>query len=202
LKKIFLTWVFLGLFFYMGGFANAAPVTLNFDDLPAPGNASPVPNGYGGMNWYNMEYMQHDSQPGTGYDKGMFSPESVASNGWGLPALVSSADGGEFDFLSAYLTSAYQEDLKVAVAGLRDGDFITLQFVDVNNDVPTKFDFNFLNVDTLIMVSFNNSGLGPGYQFVIDDFTYDSRAVPIPETLLLFGSGVIVLLGIRRRFKM
>ena len=202
MKKIILSWFVLTMILVMGGLAHAAPVTITFDDLPAPGNAAPVPNGYGGMNWYNMEYMQHDSQPGTGYDKGMVSPENVASNGWDLPVLVSSADGSEFDFLSAYLTSAYQEDLKVAVAGLRDGDFITLQFVDVNINAPTQFDFNFLDVDTLIMVSFNNSGFGPGYQFVMDDFTYDSRAVPIPETLLLFGSGVIVLLGIRLRVKM
>lgn len=188
MKKIILTWGFLGLFFCMGGFANAAPVTLTFDEYPGGG---PVPDGYGGLNWMNVDYTP-------AFPAAAESAPNVAFNGFGLPAFVTSPSG-DFDFISAYFTSPVWDSINVQVIGLNVDElkFVGIKTLSLTKGNLQEYFFNFDDVDTLIFSSNNVVGGIPG--FSMDNFTIDSPVVPIPATLLLFGSGILGLFGIRRR---
>ena len=189
MKKIILTLTFLGLFFCMGGFANAAPVTLTFDDLPNP-DGGPVPGGYGGLNWMNVYY--------TPAFPPAESAPNVAFNGYGLPAFVTS-QSGDFDFISAYFTSPWEDSITVQVIGLNVDElkFVGIETLSLTKGNMQEYFFNFDDIDTLIFSSNNVVGGIPA--FSMDNFTIDSPVVPIPATLLLFGSGILGIFGIRRR---
>ena len=190
MKKIILTLTFLGLFFCMGGFANAAPVTLTFDDLPNP-DGGPVPGGYGGLNWMNVYY--------TPAFPPAESAPNVAFNGYAMPAFVTS-QSGDFNFISAYFTSPWEDSITVQVIGLNVDElkFVGIKTLSLTKGNMQEYFFNFDDVDTLIFSSYNNVEGGiPA--FSMDNFTIDSPVVPIPATLLLFGSGILGLFGIRRR---
>jgi hypothetical protein len=51
-----------------------------------------------------------------------------------------------------------------------------------------------------------NSGILPGYRggsggVVLTDFSYDTKPVPVPATILMFGTGIVGLVGTRLRRK-
>jgi len=191
MKKLKLSVGILAVVFCLGGIAHAAPVTLNFDDLTNP-DGGPVPGGYGGLNWMNVYY--------TPAFPPAESAPNVAFNGYAMPAFVTS-QSGDFNFISTYFTSPWEDSITVQVIGLNVDE---LKFVGIKTLSLTKgnlmqeYSFNFNDVDTLIFSSYNNVEGGiPA--FSMDNFTIDSPVVPIPATLLLFGSGILGLFGIRRR---
>lgn len=190
------TVVLVIMFILACGFANAAPVTLTFDDNDqgydfTSSTGGVVPNGYGGLNWANMYF--------TGTMVDSILPAGIAFNGLGFPALVTSANS-DFDFLSAYLGVAGQDSLSVLAIGLnlqemRLGGF---QNVTVASGDLQKIDFNFNDIDTLFFYAYTDNNFGSGYAFLMDNFTYEVAAIPIPASLLLLGSALLGLVGFRR----
>ena len=93
--------------------------TLTFDDLPPFQNdGSPIPDGYGGLDWDNMHYIapvQLFGAGNSGYYYGMLSSPNVAYNGGQNPATVT---GNQFTFDSAYFTGAWNDGLSIQIPGL------------------------------------------------------------------------------------
>ncbi|MBC1222574.1 PEP-CTERM sorting domain-containing protein [Nostoc sp. UCD121] len=175
------------------GIGEAQGLVLTFDDLDATSefDGNQIPNGYGGLNWDNFYYLTtptYQVNP-SGYQFGTVSSPNVAYNSFGDPATVSSVsiDGGQFDFNSAYLTAAWSNGLNILVEGFSDGITKYATTVTVDTTSPTQFNFDFLDIDSLKFTS--SGGIDVGYggsgtQIVLDNFTYNSKTVPEPTTIL------------------
>ena len=182
----------------------ASAGVLTFDDLPNPGAGLPnVPNGYGGLNWSNMLYMDPAARTASGtsvpgYLNGVVSPRNVAFNGGGTMAVVSD---GIFTFNGAYLTGAWNDNLNITVNGKLGAVQLYSQTVVVNTQTPTYFNFNYAGIDTLTIDSFGGTphgfpGGGAGTQFAMDNFTVN---VPEPSPVALLSIGAIGLAITARR---
>lgn len=160
-----------------------------FDDVPgsASGTYSEIPITYSGLAWDNFWVMHKGYAPGTGFETGVVSGEYAAYNGYTNPASLS---GPSFTFVGAYFTTDYL------------GREQSLTIKGYSNEVETHSAVLLLDSLEPIWLQADWQGIDrlyfdrPGAWFVMDNFTY---SVPIPATLLLFGSGIVGLIGIRRR---
>lgn len=180
--------VLIGLAVGLLSSSPAAATTLTFDDLPPTQSIAVIPDGYGGLTWTNMWYIKGPAwAPGTGYDKGRVSGDYTAFNGYGDAAAVSAVS---FDFNSAWLTAALTDGLNVNVKGFLGATEKYDTTVVVNTSGPTKFTFNYLGIDSLVFAS---SPQGQGYQFAMDNFTFnETSAVPLPSAVW----GGLALIGL------
>ena len=135
----------------------------------------------------------------TGYNYGMVTPSNVAFNAGGYPAQIDSP-GTNFNFLSAYLTGAWNSNLNIEVQGFNGATLLYDTTVVASATSPTLFTFNYLNVDRL---AFNSSGGqyagfgSSGEQFVMDNF--DFEFVPEPSAFLLTAAGALMLWSVIKR---
>lgn len=158
---------------------------VTFDDLTENGtNLLVVPSAYHGLVWTNFNALNSvvltNYFSPSGYYNGMISPSNVAYNGFGNPAEIDLADGN-FDFLSAYLTAAWNSNLNVVVQGFSGATMLYSTNVIVNWTGQTLVDFNFQNIDRLTFDSFGgtNAGVpGAGEQFVMDNFSFAFDPAP------------------------
>jgi cyclic lactone autoinducer peptide len=110
---------------FIANTASNAASLWTFDELATPEdipglNYSTIPNGYGGLSWFNFGVLDGAIRPASeGYHTGLVSPNNVAFNLYGEPASIS-LSGGVFDLHSAYLALALNLDtpLNVQVQGL------------------------------------------------------------------------------------
>ena len=175
--------------------ANPARATvLKFDQL-APEGA--VPNGYGGFNWGNFQFLNgvnFDLNP-SGYQAGVVSPNNVAYNADAFPAGVSINGATQFNFVGAYLTAAWNDDLSVRIQGFSIAAPVYDTTVILSATTPTFYTLNFANVDEVLFTSFGGTQHfgyeGTGLQFAMDDFTF--TLVPEPSSLLLGFLGLAAL---------
>jgi hypothetical protein len=183
-----------------------AQTTLGFDppSLPATTTFSLVPNGYGGLNWDNVYYINKNYLVGSGYDHGTVSAPNAAFNGFGNVATIVDPTAGEFfNFNSADLTAAWINGLHVRVDGFNTNVSAAPLYsttVTVNTAGPTLFNFTtlggFLGVNKLTFTSFVNAGdpnpNPTGTEFAMDNFTYTTTNVggtPEPGSLVLAALG-------------
>jgi len=203
MKKLALSVGILAVLFCLGGIAHAAQVTtLGFDDLTVldPDFGSSVPNGYGEPSWVwsGINYITGDADP---YSRGLVSSPNVAfivPESPDMPRTMTLSTGGsEFNFLSACLTSGTLTEMAVYVTAKKDGNTVVGSIPYLINDNPTEIYFNLYDIDYLIIWA--PADTAP-FSFMMDDVAYSmDTPVPIPATLLLFGSGILGLFGIRRR---
>ena len=177
---------------------------LTFDDLPSnTGDASYIPNNYQGLVWSNFGVVNailYTSLHGTGGTYyGMVSASNVAFNASGNPAEIDSP--GNFDFLSAYLTGAWNSNLNIEVQGFRSGALLYDTTVIASATNATLFTFDYFDIDRLYCNSFGgqNAGFpyGAGNNFEMDNFTFEF--IPEPSSLPLTAGGVLTLWAFLRR---
>lgn len=177
---------------------------LTFDDLPLnTDHASLITNGYHGLVWSNFWASNAILFTGTygsnGYYNGMVSVSNVTFNGFGAPSEIDSTTN--FNFLSAYLTGAWNSNLNIEVQGFSGGNLLYDQTVVVSATNPIVFTFNYLNVDRLYFNSFGGQYAGfpsgTAENFVMDNFSFEF--VPEPSSFLLTAAGALTLWAAMRR---
>ena len=186
---------------------------LTFDDILTDystsngivhGTLAVITNGYQGFNWVNFYIADGPataSKYGTdGYYYGMVTASNVAFNRGGTPAEIDSLDAN-FNFLSAYLTGAWNSNLNIQVQGFSGTNLLYDQTVVASATSPTLFTFDYMDIDRLYFNSFGgqNAGfpLGSGTHFVMDNFTFEF--VPEPSSLLLTVAGALLLWPLLKR---
>ena len=132
------------------------------------------------------------------------SGTSTAYNGFGTSASVID---GTFDFNSAYMTAAWNDNLQVTVIGKLGGTTLYNNTYTVSATTPTLINFNYLGIDEVLFSSTGGTphpgyiGTGSGTQFSMDNMEINA-AVPEPGTMI---AGVMLLLPfgatIARRLK-
>jgi hypothetical protein len=174
--------------------------TLTFDDR----TDGPIPNGYGGFSsWSNFWVAAgSDYSPANGFTNGTVSTPNVAFNLSGNAATIGTG-GPLFNFVSAYLTGAWRNNLNVEVQGYVGGlggtkKYDTTVVVSTN---PSLFTFNYNGIDTLRFLSSGGTAAflpnGDGTEFAMDNFT----TTPEPASLTLLGIGIagLAAYGWRKR---
>ena len=185
-----------------------AQTTLGFDDLAATSSFAIVPDGYGGLNYSNVDYINQSYLPGSGYDLGTVSPPNAAFNAFGNVASITT-QSGFLDFDSVDLTAAFIPGLSVTVDGYNtnvSSSPIYTRTVTLDTASPTLFDFDsggdFTGVNKLV---FTPAAVPAGTEFALDNFTFTpttiGASVPEPTSLLLAAIGIAgaLLLGVRRK---
>jgi hypothetical protein len=187
---------------------SAQALTLKFDDLTSTNPFAiydQISTSYGGLNWSNFYFENGtaDSFSNTGYASGIVSPKQAVFNGGGQFAEITSS--ANFTFNSTYLTAALNNGLNILIEGYQGTTLLESRSVTVDTTSPTLFSFNWSGINRL---KFNASGgifidnpdYGPGEQFVMDNFTFNELATPVPTPALL--PGLIGLgLGVLRKRK-
>jgi hypothetical protein len=137
----------------------------------------------------------------SGYYYGMVSASNVAYNSGGFDAEIDSL-GTKFNFLSAYLTGAWNSNLNIEVQGFSGASLLYDTNVVAGATSPTLFTFNYLNISR---VRFSSSGgqdagfpEGAGsLNFAMDNLSIEF--VPEPSTLLLAALGALALSAFLKR---
>jgi len=181
--------------------APAGATLVDFDDVTA-GPEAAMADGYAGLHWDNLWVLDatHFASNPSGHVNGLVSPDYVALNAWGDPAEFS---GAPFDFVGAYLTSAWRDGLSVDVEGYRDGTLVYGQTLIIDTYGPVWFPADYANVDTVRFVAYGGTHhdgyAGDGTQFALDNLTYSVGTVPTPGAVLLVGVGTALAGWLRRR---
>jgi hypothetical protein len=176
-------------------------MTLTFDDI-ASDFIGLVPPTYGGLIWDRFGYSDGSAPIRTesGYDNGRVSGNYVAFNI--VTAIAPTITGPKFNFESAYLAAAWNDNLNVRIRGLRNGTQLYDEIAVVNTTEPTFFTFDFLGIDTLEFTSFGGTprpGLsGSGLNFAMDDF---SVSLPEPTPIVLAAGLVLICTGCRHAYR-
>jgi len=178
---------------------------ITFDDISTPNIFASIPNSYQGLSWSTSfstlnAFSFTDGSALNGYYYGMVSSSNVAYNGSAFPVEIDS-QGTNFNFLSAYLTGAWNSNLNIEVEGFRSGGMLYDTTVVASATSPTLFAFDYLNIDRLTFNSFGGQSAGfsthGGANFVMDNLTVEF--VPEPSSFLLTGAGVLTLCVLRKR---
>lgn len=151
------------------GVTDSSPTTLiDFESFDFNGAFVSFSGSYFGLNWSGSWYVMDSATFGGGaYELGTTSGEQVAFNGFGWNTILT---GDDFDLESAYMTSAWKEELTVWVYAYDDGVFLGRQDIVLNNDGPTFIEFDDALFDSVDQVVFHSTGGGTN-QFVMDDLT-------------------------------
>jgi hypothetical protein len=185
-------------------FSASSQTLVTFDDIHSYSQGVEVPSAYQGLSWSNFWVLNStlfsNGLGATGYCFGMVSPSNVVFNGLGNPAEIDSP-GTNFNFLSAYLTGAWNSNLSIEVEGFNAAQEIYDTIVVAGATNATLFTFDYFNIDRLYFDSYGGEsagfGQGAGENFVMDNFTFEF--VPEPSTILLTVLGAVPLCAFLRR---
>ncbi|MGO9245144.1 MAG: PEP-CTERM sorting domain-containing protein [Verrucomicrobiia bacterium] len=176
---------------------------VTFDDLSPLLAGTLIPNGYQGLSWSNFGVansilLSNFYGYANGYNYGMVSASNVAFNWLGNPAEIDSATN--FNFLSAYLTGAWNSNLNIEVQGFSGTNLVYDETKVVSVTNATLFTFNFLDIDRLYFDSYGGEpafGGSSRFNFVMDNFEFEF--IPEPSTFLLAALGGLSLIAFLRR---
>ena len=177
-------------------YGNANPQG-TFDDLPDNTSGLVVPSGYRGFVWNSFGYLDgvnYYDNP-SGYAAGVVSTNNVAYNGGGYPANITCTNGGHFNFISAELTAAWNDNLQLEAQGYVDGILTYDQTYTLSATVPTLIVFDYLGVTEVNFISSGGTphaayGSTPAYHFAMDNVTMGAVIQPVIKPITLFTGGV------------
>ena len=161
----------------------ASATIVNFDDLV--GDDLPVPDGYGGINW-NGRWSYYSTDQRTPY-----IPHSPPVRVYGYGAVT------PFDFITPSVFDGAWFSGQTSTVQLNlysGGSLVASSSVLPTTEVPTFLSSGYSGLVNEVQVVTSAPLL-----YVMDDVTYNS--VPIPSAVWLLGSGLIGLVGVRRRFR-
>jgi len=131
--------------------------TLTFEDVLPNGL---IPRGYGGLQWsfWALDGTVHES-----YAAAVVSPDNVAFNPFGNPAVIRSS--GSFDLHSAYITGRFFSPERMSELRVQGYNGSALRYDNLytftNNAQPVLIEFNYLGVTEVHFVPVNHSHIFP-----------------------------------------
>ncbi|MGA3269097.1 MAG: hypothetical protein ABSE16_20065 [Verrucomicrobiota bacterium] len=163
-----------------------ADPTIGFDDLPP--DQLPVPVGYHELNWSNLYYLDGVDYPGnpSGYQAGVVSPNDVIYNAFASTGVIS---GVIFDFISAYATAAWNDNLQFEAQGYINGTLVYDQTNILSATAPTLIYFNFYGVDEVHLLASGGTQHaaytnGAGEYFAVDNVSVVTYVPYAPDLLV------------------
>jgi len=172
---------------------------ITFDDLPTNafcyGGGQNVPDGYGGLNWNNFDYIDATvpSCSVEGYGTAMASSPNVGYDGSGDPASITSAT--PFTLVSAEFAAAWVDDLTLCVTAMSGATTVGTVDFTLNTSTKVLETFNFGPVTEL---DFSSSGgtenpnlaqFGDGTQFAVDNISVNTPE-PSAFSMLVGAAGL------------
>lgn len=163
----------------------ADPV-IQFDDLSA-GSSTLVPNAYHLLGWNNVYVLNGSTYSGnpSGFQAGVVSGANVIYGGGGT---ISSITAQTFDFISAYATAAFNDNLQLEAKGYLSGVLIFDQTNTLSAIGPTLIQYNFCGVDEVDLTSSggtHHAGYsGSGTQFVMDNVNVKTWLPYVPPLIV------------------
>lgn len=130
---------------------------LTFDDITnstdTPG--FPIPNGYGGLNWQNVNVLDGDtfSNPGTGYTTGVVSRPYLAFDGYGGDMTITSANASTFTLNSFYSCSVWYDNVTLEVTGSKSGIVLYTKTLSLFIQNRTFLELNWSGIDKILLSS-------------------------------------------------
>jgi PKD repeat protein len=138
---------------------------LTFDDLSPGSDYAMIPDGYGGLRWYNFYVINGAQRPaGEGYHIGTISTPNVAFNPAG-DAAGFDYGGVPFDLNFAYVTAAFGNALQIRAQGYSGNNVVYDNIYEVNSTNASLVSFNYFNITYVRFVA------TPSSIFVLDNLT-------------------------------
>jgi hypothetical protein len=154
-----------------------AETIINFDDLTSKtgiDSIEGIPNGYQGLDWYNVYVAASDAYPTSNFPSAVVSGDYAAIDGYGTTE--STITGGPFLLDSAYLTAVWDPSDTVDVQGYLDGNLVFDTTVDPGSSASLT-DFTSIDPTPIDTLDFTITG-----DPINDNFAVDNLAVTfVPE---------------------
>lgn len=193
MKKSFLGALILGIAF-LGLTSIANATVLTFEDL-TNSEAAPIPAGYGGFNWDSGWYLYNDDIYPNPAHSGHYG---IVNNFGNDPLGLQISSDSSFDFNGAWVSGWSFNSPQVLKAQGFDqfGNLLAeTAWLEIAVGVNSYLQADFAGVYRVNFVG--------GQYFTIDDFTFNENQKPVPEpaSIFLIGTGIVGLMGARRRKK-